>query len=189
MILILKRHKIIVLEFKCLQLKNLLVLHKNKYIIPFWQEQKEIPSQEGLRIMGTVDPHKTYKSTVVVLVDLDGNLHSVSKECMSVLRIDLEYIKKKKLKAGDIWPEVWGFLHPFEERGSFKKEFRSKYKLPKDNEHAFQLIPDQHEEIDLIVKVAPLYTRRFAKTLAYLLLIEEDTEQIVISKDMSKPRL
>jgi hypothetical protein len=89
----------------------------------------------------------------------------------------------------DIWPEVWSFLHPFEERGSFKKEFRCKYTLPVDNEYKYQLIPDNSVQIDLVIKIAPVYTRRFAKTLGYILLIEEDTEQIVISKDMSKPKL
>ena len=49
-------------------------VHRNKYMIPFWQEQKEIPSQEGLKVMGTVDPHKCYKSTCVSLLDLEGGL-------------------------------------------------------------------------------------------------------------------
>jgi hypothetical protein len=43
---------------------------------------------------------------------------------MTVLRFDLGVIEKKKYKLGDLFPEVWNFLNPFEERGSFKKEFR-----------------------------------------------------------------
>ncbi len=139
--------------------------------------------------MGTVDPHKVYKSQVICLFDLDGGIQGISKECLSVLRIDLSVIEKKKFKCADLFPDVWAFLHPFEERGSFKKEFRMKYKLPTDNEYAYQIIPDKVTEIDLVIKVAPVYTRRFAKTLGYILIIEEDIEQIVISKDMSKPKL
>ncbi len=59
--------------------------HRSKYIIPFWQEQKEIPSQEGLRAMGTIDPHKVFKNTTYMLVDIDGNFQGISKECMSSL--------------------------------------------------------------------------------------------------------
>ena len=108
---------------------------------------------------------------------------------MSVLRLDLAILGKKKAKCKDLFPDVWNFLHPFEERGSFKKEFRQKYQLPTDNEYAFQLISDNKTSVDLIIKVAPVYTRRFAKTLGYVLIVEEDLDQIVISKDMSKPKL
>ena len=44
-----------------------------------------------------------------------------------MLRIDLDYIKKKNWKIENLFPEVWKFIYPFEERGSFKKEFKKKY--------------------------------------------------------------
>jgi len=56
---------------------------------------------------------------------------------MSMLRIDHDIIAKNKHKCQDLFPDVWNFLHPFEERGSFKKEFRQRYQLPTDNEYAF----------------------------------------------------
>ena len=139
--------------------------------------------------MGTIDPHKVYKSQVFILFNSDGGIEGISKECISVLRIDLEVIEKNKYKVGDLFPDVWNFLHPFEERGSFKKEFRMKYKLPTNNEMSYQLVPDSKTDIDLVIKLAPLYARRFAKTLGYVLIIDVDVEQIVISKDMSKPKL
>ena len=71
------------------------------------------------------------------MIDLDGGIQGISKECISLLRMDIEYIKKKKLKAGDIWPEIWNFINPFKERGSFKKDFNCKYTLPKDSEYYF----------------------------------------------------
>ena len=32
-----------------------------------------------------------------------------------------------------MFPEIWKFLHPFEERGGFKKEFKLEYTYPEDN--------------------------------------------------------
>ena len=70
-------------------------MHRSGYMFTFWQEQKAIPSLEGLRVMGTVDPHRVYKSQVALLINTKGVIQGISKECISCLRIDLEYIKKQ----------------------------------------------------------------------------------------------
>jgi len=51
------------------------------------------------------------------------------------------------------------------------------------------MIPDTRTESNLIIKCAALYTRRFAKTIGYILIIEPDEDMIMISKEMSKPKL
>ena len=75
-----------------------------------------------------------------------------------------------------MFPEIWDFLNPFQERGSFKKEFRFVYKFPKDNNFEPMMIPDDREEVTLIIKCAALYTRRFAKTVGYIFIIEPDQD-------------
>lgn len=84
--------------------------------------------------MGTVDPHKQYKSVVQILFDFEGEVQGMSREIMSLLRMDMNYIKEKNITTKDLFPEVWEFVHPFKERGSFKKEFKLKYKFPTDSE-------------------------------------------------------
>jgi len=39
----------------------------------------------------------------------------------------------------------------------------------------------------LLIKLTPLITRRYNKTLGYVVIIEEDTDSIVINKNMCKP--
>jgi len=80
--------------------------------------------------MTTLDPHKIYKQTCYLYINLKGFFEGISKECIQLLRIDPLYLKAKHLKLKHLLPEVARFLFPFKERGSFKKEFRSKYKLP-----------------------------------------------------------
>ena len=46
--------------------------HRSGYMFAFWQEQKAIPSIEGLRVMGTVDPHKQFKSLTYLLINNEG---------------------------------------------------------------------------------------------------------------------
>jgi len=45
--------------------------------------------------MATLDPHKTYKATGYLYLTLDGSFEGISKECISLLRMDYKYIEKK----------------------------------------------------------------------------------------------
>ena len=136
--------------------------------------------------MGTIDPHVQFKSMTQVLTDLEGNIKGASKEMMALLRMDKNYIAEKKIKLEHLFPEVWDFAYPFKERGSFKKEFKMKYQYPSDSEFTNQIyIEDEVDHINLIIKLLPVYTRRFAKTLGYICVCEEDSEKIIISKDIS----
>ena len=89
----------------------------------------------------------------------------------------------------DMFPEIWAYLNPFQERGSYKKEFKQTWKFPTDNNFEPYLIADERTSCQLIIKCASLYTRRFAKTVGYIFIIEVDQEQIQISSSMSKPAL
>ena len=48
--------------------------------------------------MGTLDPHKIYKQTCYLYINLDGNFEGISKECIQLLRIDNKYLKKNKIR-------------------------------------------------------------------------------------------
>ena len=53
-----------------------------------------------------------------------------------MLKIDLDYIEKNKMNINSLFPEIYEFIYPFEERGSFKKEYRVKYTYPTDSEYS-----------------------------------------------------
>ena len=49
------------------------------------------------------------------------------------------------------------------------------------------LIPDDSEIVNLNMKLLSIFVRRWAKTIGYILIIEEDVDALIIDRKISKP--
>ena len=66
--------------------------------------------------MGIIDPHILYKSTATLLFDTKGNIEGISKETISILRVDIKHAEKNDLNFEKMFPKIWKEVFPFKER-------------------------------------------------------------------------
>ena len=81
-------------------------------------------------------------------------------------------------------------MHPFVERGAYKKHFNCTYKYPKDSEYNQNLlIPDKSDSVRLKVRLQSMYIRRLFATKAWILRIEILKDDFDFRRDIKRPQL
>ncbi len=81
-------------------------------------------------------------------------------------------------------------MHPFVERGAYKKHFNCTYKFPEDSEYNKNLlIPDKSDSVRLKVRLQSMYIRRLFATKAWILRIEILKDDFDFRRDIKRPQL
>lgn len=151
-------------------------VNKTGYLTPFLVQLKDIPSVLlGPQVIAKFDSNKALKSVGHITVQKDGTIEGITSEIIALMRIDKEYIKKKGWKLQDLLPEVWEEIHPFEEKGMYKKHMTSIFQYPQDSEYNKNLlVMDKSTTVKLKIRIHPMYIKRLSSTKAYILRIEQE---------------
>ena len=123
--------------------------NKSNYIFPVTLSLNPIPNvMSGVQILGQFRLDKTMRNIAFILIGKDGKIDGISSTCITILKIDVKYISKRKSKIEDLIPNLFAEKQQFLE----KQGHIIHYTPPSDVDKDY-FIADEEQEPELNAKL------------------------------------
>ncbi|KAL4453179.1 hypothetical protein ABPG74_015410 [Tetrahymena malaccensis] len=87
--------------------RHLFITHKSSYIIPIYLRVKSFDTlMHGLQLIGNIRYDKQFRNQAYILINVEGQINSISSTCISMLKLDYKLVNSKEKKIDQFFPQL-----------------------------------------------------------------------------------